>query len=260
MGVKIGASSIWQGSTSMSGRVSYYGNIVIDGLILDLDAAKQDSYPKTGNSWRDIAKGVITGSLINSPTFDSNNGGSIVFNGTSNYVLLPQSTPNQTYGNYSFSVWFNFTTTRNSSSTSDSMIMEAQTTLLGGVDNYLYALSNAAVAGTNGRIGFQTFNPLSVLYTTTNTWTGGQWYNITCTYDILTSTQSIYVNGVLENFTTIANCYFNTNTCFGLGAYTAPPRQWFFNGKISNFMVYNKTLSAIEILQNYNAIKTRFGL
>ena len=99
-----------------------------------------------------------------------------------------------------------------------------------------------------------------VLYTTTNTWVGGQWYNIMCTYDISTSKQSVYVNGVLENFTTVANCYFNTNTYFGIGAYTAPPRTWFFDGKISSFTVYNKTLTPQEILQNYNATKTRFSL
>ncbi len=49
----------------MSGRIAYYGNIVRNGLVLDLDAAKRDSYPGSGTSWRDIAGGVITGSLIN---------------------------------------------------------------------------------------------------------------------------------------------------------------------------------------------------
>jgi hypothetical protein len=34
----------------------------------------------------------------------------------------------------------------------------------------------------------------------------------------------------------------------------------FFNGKISNTKIYNRTLSASEILQNYNATKSRFGL
>ncbi len=72
----------------MAGRIAYYGNIVRDGLVLDLDAAKRDSYPGSGTSWRDIAGGVITGSLINGPTFDGNNGGSIVFDGADDYVNL----------------------------------------------------------------------------------------------------------------------------------------------------------------------------
>jgi hypothetical protein len=234
-------------------------NIVTNGLILNLDAANTKSYISGSTSWVDLSRGN-NGTLVNGSTFSSLNGGSIVFDGVDDCVLLPQSTPNQTYGNYSFSLWLSFTTTRDSSSTSNSMIMEAQNTLLGGVDNYLYALSNATVAGTNGRIGFQTFNPLSVLYSTTNNWIGGRWYNIVCTYNISNSKQSIYVNGVLENFTTIASCYFNTNTYFSLGAYTSPPRIWFFNGRIGRFDIYIKTLSDDEVLQNYNAHKSRFGL
>jgi hypothetical protein len=244
----------------MAGRISYYGNIVKSDLILDLDAAKLDSYPGSGTTWNDISGNRNNGTLVNGPTFNSENNGSIVFDGTNDYAILPQSTPNQTIGNYSFSIWLNFTNTMGPSHTSNFMMVDAQNTLLGGVDNYLYLLSNATVAGTNGRIGFQMFNPLSVLYTTTGTWTGGLWYNITCTYDISTSTQSIYVNGILENFTTIANCYFNTNSYFGIGAYASPTRIWFFNGKISNFTIYTKTLTSQEILQNYNAIKTRYRL
>jgi hypothetical protein len=235
----------------------YSPKIVTDGLVLYLDAANTKSY-SSGLTWSNLSKISISGSLINGPTFSSLNGGSIVFDGGDDYILLPQSTINQTVGNYSFSVWFSFTSTQTSVSTSNYMLMEAQNTLLGGVDNYLYKLSNASVPGTNGRIGFQTFNPLSILYTTTNSWIGGQWYNVTGTYDISTSKQSIYVNGILENFITVANCYFNTNTYFGLGAYTAPPRTWFFNGQMGTFLVYSKTLSDSEVLQNYNVMKTRF--
>jgi hypothetical protein len=243
------------------GTVEGGSNVVVDGLIYYLDSSNVKSYISGDTSWNDLSRlQVQSGSLINGITFSQTNYGSLVLDGINDYIGLPQITTNQTIGNYSFSIWFSFTNTRNSSSTSNSMIMEAQNTLLGGVDNYLYALSNATASGTNGRMGFQTFNPLSILYTTTNTWVGGQWYNIVCTYDITTSRQSIYVNGVLENFITIANCYFNTNTYFSIGAYTAPPTTWFFNGRISNFMVYNKTLSSEEIVKNYNTLKSRFDL
>ncbi len=237
-------------------------NIIKDNLVLYLDAGSPNSYPLINptSAWKDISGNRNNGTLINNPAFNSANGGSIVFNGSNNYVLLPQSTPNQTIGNYSFSLWLRFTNTMTPSHTSNFTMVEAQNTLLGGVDNYLSLLSNATVAGTNGRMLFQTFNPLNLLYTTTSTWIGGQWYNIVCTYDISTSRQSIYVNGILENFSTIANCYFNTNTYFGLGAYTAPPRTWFFDGQMGSFIIYSKTLSAQEILQNFNATKTRFGI
>lgn len=242
----------------MSGNVA--PKIIKDGLILYLDAANTKSYVSGSTFWNDISVNSIIGTLVGGTSYSVLNSGSIIFNGTNSYVSIPQSTPNQTYGNYSFSVWFKFTTTQTSASTSNYMIMEAQNLLLGGVDNYLYKLSNTSVPGTNGRIGFQTFNPLSTIYTTTNTWVGGQWYNIVCTYNISTTNQSIYVNGILENFTTIGACYFNTNSYFGLGAYSSPSRTWFLDGNISNFMVYNKTLSSQEVLQTYNATRGRFGL
>jgi hypothetical protein len=229
--------------------------IVTDELILYLDAANTISYPGSGTVWSDLSTGINNGTLTNGPTFNSSNGGSIVFDGADDYVGLNQITANQTIGNYTISLWLSFTNTITPSNSINFMLMEAQNNLLGGVDNYIYLLSSTA-----GRIGYQTFNPLSTVYTTTNTWNSGVWYNIVISYDISTSKQSIYVNSILEGSATIANCYFNTNTYFNLGTYTGPPKQWFFNGKIANFIIYKKTLSDNEILQNYNAIKTRFGL
>jgi len=235
--------------------------IVTDGLLLYLDAANTKSYISGSTVWLNMVNNNVTGNLLNGPSYNSLNNGSIVFDGVDDYVFLPQITNNQTIGNYSFSIWVSFTNTINSTNTSNFMLMEAQNYVFNGVDTYLYLLSNSTIPGTNGRMGFQTFNPLSTVYTTTNNWVGGRWYNIVGTYDISTSRQSIYVNGVFENFVTIANCYFNTNTWFGLGAYTAnPPRIWFLNGRISNFMVHTKTLTPTEILNNYNTTKTRFGL
>lgn len=226
----------------------------LDSLIYYLDASNTKSYISGSTTWYDISRTGINGTLINGPTFNSSNGGSIVFDGSNDYVGLSQITTNQTIGNYTISLWVSFTNTITPSNVTNFMLMEAQNTLLGGVDNYIYLLSSTA-----GRIGYQMFNPLSTVYTTTNTWVGGSWYNVVISYDISTSKQSIYVNGVLENFTTIANCYFNTNTYFNLGTYTGPPKQWFFNGKISNFMIYKKTLSSDEILKNYNTIKGKFS-
>jgi hypothetical protein len=229
----------------------------LDSLIYYLDASNPRSYISGSTTWYDISRTGVNGTLVNGPTFSSENGGSIVFDGIDDYIGLSQITANQTIGNYTISLWISFTNTITPSNVINFMLMEAQNTLLGGVDNYISLLGNTTVPGTNGRILFQTFNPLSVLYSTTNTWIGGQWYNIVGTYDISTSRQSIYVNGILEGSTTIANCYFNTNTYFNLGTYTVPPKQWFFNGKMANFMVYKKTLSSDEILQNYNTIKPK---
>ena len=228
-----------------------------DGLVFYVDAANPNSYVSGDTTTNSIVSNDI-GTLVNGVEFSTVNSGIWTFDGTDDYIKLPQITTNQTVGNYTVSLWFSFTNTITPTNVTDFVLMESQNTLLGGVDNYISLLGNTTVPGTNGRMIFQTFNPLSVLYSTTNTWIGGQWYNIVGTYDISTSRQSIYVNGILEGSTTIANCYFNTNSYFNLGTYSSPTKQWFFNGKISNFMVYKKTLSSDEILRNYNALKNRF--
>jgi hypothetical protein len=61
-------------------------NIVTDGLVLYLDAANQKSYPGTGTTWNDLSGNGNNGTLVNGPTFNSDNNGSIVFDGVDDYV------------------------------------------------------------------------------------------------------------------------------------------------------------------------------
>src|SRR6056300_1799187 len=72
----------------MAGRIAYYGNIVTDGLVLNLDAARKDSYNRTGTTWNDISGNGNNGTLINGPTFDSEDYGSIVFDGVDDYAAV----------------------------------------------------------------------------------------------------------------------------------------------------------------------------
>ena len=67
---------------------NYSPNIITDGLVLYLDAANTKSYPGSGTTWRDLSKSQLNGTLTNGPTFNSSNGGSIVFDGVDDYVNL----------------------------------------------------------------------------------------------------------------------------------------------------------------------------
>jgi hypothetical protein len=60
---------------------NYSPKIIQDGLVLYLDAANTKSYPTTGTTWTDLSRSGNNGTLINGPTFNSGNGGSIVFDG-----------------------------------------------------------------------------------------------------------------------------------------------------------------------------------
>ena len=62
-------------------------DIIEDGLVLCLDAANINSYPKSGTTWTDLA-GFHDGTLTNGPTFSSDNGGVLVFDGTNDTSYL----------------------------------------------------------------------------------------------------------------------------------------------------------------------------
>ena len=78
----------------MAGRISYTGGVITNNLVLNLDAAKNDSYPAINNGWRDISGNQNNGTLINGPLFNNENNGSIAFDGIDDYVILPSSISN----------------------------------------------------------------------------------------------------------------------------------------------------------------------
>ena len=216
--------------------------IVTSGLVLCLDAANKISYPGSGTSWYDSFSYTYNGVLTNGPTFNGGNGGSIVFDGTDDFtdlVFLPQ----QTDSPLSVFAWV-----------------------------YLNALPDPGVAcGIWGHYGisgvnshFEMYNTFSRLRlgninnVTLPVFTIGQWIHAGFTS---TGTDHIYyVNGISQTSWSGATGAILGNpaaTCHMVGRSDAG-RTW--NGKISNICVYNITLSSSQVLQNYNATKTRFGL
>ena len=233
------------------------GNIVQDNLYYYLDASNPKSF--TGGTYiQDLSRLQYSGgTLIGGALYSPSNKGCIAFDGVDEYIALDNNVAFSTnsISKYSFSLWISPTNLIDSSNSSIYMIFEAQNATIGGAtDNYL-----EIAPSTLGKISFSTFNfsPSSLL-TTTNVWEANKWYNIVCTYDSTIPKKSIYVNGVLENSNTTFGCFFNTRDFFNLFAYSNPTKQWFFPGRLGSFMLYTKTLTAAEVLQNYNAAKYKY--
>jgi hypothetical protein len=238
----------------------YSPNIITDGLVFYVDAANSKSYPGVGTTWSDLSKTGDDGTLENGPTFDSANNGSILFDGVDDYINFSELTPANTLNTFSFGLWFSPTTTITPGSLATfSMLMEAQDQRFAslGPDNYIYFL-------TNGELVFATFTPTNNVVSLQTTWNSDEWYQLFCTYEPIYGEKKLYINGELENSVNgVTGNYFNTFTHFGLGAYNAglsfsPSNA--FNGKISNFNIYNRTLSDGEVNKNYNTLKSRYGL
>ena len=73
-------------------------DVVEDGLVLYLDAGNNFSYPGSGTTWRDLSGNVNGGTLVNGVGYNSDNGGSLVFDGVIDYVNF------STY-DYNFNNW-----------------------------------------------------------------------------------------------------------------------------------------------------------
>jgi hypothetical protein len=69
-----------------------FGQIVTDGLVLCLNASDRNSYVSGSTTWNDVSGRGNNGTLTNGPTFNSANGGSIVFDGTNDFVNCGNNT------------------------------------------------------------------------------------------------------------------------------------------------------------------------
>jgi len=243
----------------MAGRIGYYGGIVKDGLVLDLDAAKLDSYPRTGTIWNDISTNGNNGTLVNGPTFNSGNGGSIVFDGVDDYVNIDYNNNLDLPTARTTSVWVKLNTIKFST-----MIGQAKT---GGFNQRKWDVRYGASSSTDkyiivvlGQGGPQmSFTTNSIYDLTSN------WHNIAVTYDGAITTCTIYVNGVqagqiTNTFSSLYSSVANNDTTLGFNVGRRNEGSNPCNGNFSSFLVYNRALSTTEVLQNYNATKIRYGL
>ena len=223
----------------------YYGpRTVTNGLVLTLDAADKNSYPGTGTTWNDLTRNGYNGTFINSPTFSNTNSGNISFNGTNQYVSITQtlSVPLTISG---FIKYIDQA--------------KALNTFMNGQPHPTLAIS----LNRNGAGNLQVYigNGSSWLSTpsinSSSTISVNTWYNITFTCNGTVST--LYLNGVSVG--TSANIPSGFGSYFYLGHLTDnASNSEYLKGNIASTVIYNRALTAVEVLQNYNATKTRFGL
>ena len=236
----------------MSGIVG--PNIVTDGLTFAVDAANPDSYVSGSTIWKDQIANQNNGTLTNGPIFDSDNGGSIDFDGVDDYIDCGDN-DNLSFGDgstdspFSISAW----------------IKIGQTTAQGIVTKYGSGSSTREYTfyTTGGKLRLLLWgNGTNNFATGTTTFATDTWYHVACTYDGRGGSTAyngitLYINGIAESVTTSGGSYTamsNTSQPVYLGKENAKLIQ----GKISNTHIYNRLLSSTEILHNYNALKNRF--
>lgn len=219
--------------------------IVTNGLVLNLDAANTKSYPRSGTTWRDLSGNSNNGTLTNGPTFSSDNGGSIVFDGVNDIVQQNTDFFKRNNGQeITVSTWIK-------PKRLSGVYQDIVTNRLNVSYNWiLYQHTNDGALGFHGSLQNKS-NYIPIL---------NSWINVVATVN---SAQLclLYVNAALQF--TVSSFTYGPSTenrfSIGSGQYTGGPLESFL-GDIANVQIYNRALSAQEIQQNYNATKTRFGL
>jgi hypothetical protein len=80
------------------------------------------------------------------------------------------------------------------------------------------------------------------------TFESNKWYYLAATWD--GSFSRVYVNGMEVGNKTTSGSFTNQNMGLGIGS-DINPFQWYFNGTIDEVMMYNRSLSANEIMLHY---------
>jgi hypothetical protein len=212
--------------------------IVTDGLVLYLDAANTKSYPTTGTTWSDLSGNGNNGTLTNGPTFDSGNGGSIVFDGVDDYVSIPNFSALALSPACTISIW--------------SYVKQNKGYYFWGNDIFLLQIQS----NQTYRLRFNLNGDWRGEYTTS--FPSNIWHKLDITWDgtntkMYINSQETVTSTLDSSFTAFSN---TTNQPLEISRRTSD----YSNSNISQASIYNKSLTPEEILQNYNATKSRYGL
>lgn len=210
----------------------------LEGLVLYLDAGNAASYPGSGTVWTDLSGSGNNGTLTNGPTYSSADGGSIVFDGSNDFVSGSIST----LTSWSISLWYYST--------------DITSKLV------FYPFSGTATSsglGFGGSFDVNTinrwyfFDGTTTLSSPNNSISINTWYNLVVTKT--GTSYDLYTNGSLSLRATGTNLSL---TQYNLGR--RGDNNWYAAGRISQALIHNRAITSTEVTQNYNAVKGRYGL
>lgn len=246
----LSSTEILQNYNATKARFNTTENIVTDGLVYNLDASNPNSYSGTGTTWIDLVNSGKNGTLTNGPTFSSLNSGTLAFDGSNDYINI-SATDLLTFGTNPFTIDFWIYITSGSSIR----------TILSNYDDYNGAYN------TYFYIGVYTYDTLVMvrkvlLLDSTGNFVNNtfgadinvnQWAHISFTRD--GNTLICYLNGLQISSASKSNNYSGSRAS-RIGGGVAGISS--LAGNLPSLKIYNRTLTASEVLQNYNATKSRY--
>jgi len=218
--------------------LSHSPSIITNGLILCFDAANIKSYPGTGTTWTDLSGNGYIGTLTNGVGYNSANQGSLVFDGSNDYVDLNTNNIITGTNAFTFDVFYKVT-----NATVDAEIF----------GNYGIGNTNSTI-WISGRYGVY-INANAPYFQGAPL--GAGTYHMAFTRDS-SGNCVLYKNGIQDGTATNSTSIV-VGQNFRIGSDVGSIGE-VFGGNIYTIKVYNRALSSSEVLQNYNALRGRFGL
>ena len=218
-------------------------NIVTDGLVFAIDAGSERSYPGSGTTATDLA-GTNTVALVNGVSYNSNQGGKWGFDGIDDQIVLNSGTA-LVVNDFTITQWIQFP-----ASTSKMSIGGGQytTTPVQEYRGYIWYRS------PQGEIRVTVNNETGAIFNVASSVYCNKWSQITATRS--GGTYKLYVDGVQVDITRTGSTNDFSIRTIGW-SYSS---SYAFAGSISNTLIYDTALTAAQVLQNFNAQKSRFGL
>ena len=228
-------------------------NIIKSGLVFNMDAANRAStIPSTSTDKTfNTVDTSISGAFSSTPIFDSSEGqGVIDFDGTDTINFGTNVFTNYLSGatQFTFGYWC-----KKDTSDSDIMAGSWEHNDRDGMFIQWY---------TNGIIYFGISNGGSNNNTVSLSWADRYFYLVGVFDGSLANNSrgKIYVDGVLTSFSAATNITSFTTDVSEFQIGSLQNYSYYSDGKIGPVHLYNRALSANEVLHNYNALKGRFGL
>lgn len=229
---------IISGTRLIGGRYQTLGTVT-NGLTMWLDANNPASYPGSGATWADLSGNGADQTLVGAPTYTAGTPSYFSFDGFTQYstgstFVLPPNT-------YTKMVWFQI------SAPGDNNIVSSAA---GG--HYMFFSGTPTLYAGNANV-----TPYVPGFGSATSFSYGTWY---CATVVFSDPQiSLYVNGVLNQFDPTYSAGGHggdgsTNlACFGPGGNL-------LNGRIAEVLCYGNALTAQQVLQNFNATRSRYGI
>jgi hypothetical protein len=231
------------GTVQISGIFDEFtGAPVIDTtLTLWVDAAQSSSYNHPSATLADLSGNGTSFTLSNSPTFNStDSGGTLRFLNTSSQFGTGAGTP-VGINAYTKLIWFKL------SGTADNNLLSSSV----GGHFMFFGGTSKLYCGHTGWAGFPT------TYPSTASFSVGVWYNVCLTFDT-TNGMTLYINGVQDStYTAQKTGVSGTGQC-NLACFS--PGGNLLNGIVAQAMIYNRVLTADEVVQNFNALRRRYNI